>query len=140
LSHTFRLPAPVNQDHHLASIGAAVRACKRNVRTPVLVEVGDDCTPGPKLFASGDLNGDGVADLVIPNSTLSFQLVSVLLGNSDGTFQGDEVPMRSERERVFGCKEMAAKDHPLRIEADYTGGARGRCQRDVDLEMQTSIT
>jgi hypothetical protein len=41
----------------------------------------------PKLFASGDLNGDGITDLVTPNSTLNFALVSVVLGNSDGTFQ-----------------------------------------------------
>lgn len=43
----------------------------------------------PKVFASGDLNGDGSADLVTPNSTLNFALVSVLLGNSDGTFQAE---------------------------------------------------
>jgi len=42
---------------------------------------------GPKLFASADLNGDGVVDLVLPNSTLNFALVSVLLGNRDGSFQ-----------------------------------------------------
>ncbi len=40
---------------------------------------------GPWDIVMGDLNGDGNADLVTPNSTAN--TVSVLLGNGDGTFQ-----------------------------------------------------
>jgi hypothetical protein len=43
----------------------------------------------PTFFAQGDLNGDGITDLVIPESniiTFSQQVV-VLFGNADGSFQ-----------------------------------------------------
>jgi hypothetical protein len=38
-------------------------------------------------FAQGDLNGDGIADLVVANANLNGTNISVLLGNSDGSFQ-----------------------------------------------------
>lgn len=41
----------------------------------------------PRLFAAGDLNNDGEVDLVLPNATLNFSIVSVVLGNHDGSFQ-----------------------------------------------------
>jgi len=40
----------------------------------------------PVNFATGDLNGDGIADLVVPNFNNSTS-VSVLLGKRDGSFQ-----------------------------------------------------
>jgi len=40
-------------------------------------------------FAQADLNGDGVTDLVVANANLNSTNISVLLGNSDGTFQSD---------------------------------------------------
>jgi len=40
----------------------------------------------PNLFALGDLNGDSLPDLVIANNGLNVQIVSVLLGNADGSF------------------------------------------------------
>src|SRR5579862_6866387 len=40
---------------------------------------------GPINIATGDMNGDGIADLVIPNANTTN--VSVLLGNRDGSFQ-----------------------------------------------------
>src|SRR5579864_2867288 len=40
---------------------------------------------GPQNLAAGDLNGDGVPDLVVPNGNSTN--VSVLLGNRDGSFR-----------------------------------------------------
>jgi FG-GAP-like repeat len=37
--------------------------------------------------AQADLNGDGITDLVVTNGNLNGTNISVLLGNSDGTFQ-----------------------------------------------------
>jgi len=38
-------------------------------------------------FAQGDLNGDGITDLVVANGNLNGTNVSVLMGNRDGSFQ-----------------------------------------------------
>jgi hypothetical protein len=43
-SASSELSAPVEKDHQFTRIGAAVRACKRDVRTTILVEVGHDRT------------------------------------------------------------------------------------------------
>jgi len=40
---------------------------------------------GPQNLALADLNGDGIADLVVPNGNTNN--ISVLLGNRDGSFQ-----------------------------------------------------
>lgn len=41
----------------------------------------------PAAVAAGDANGDGLLDLVIANGGTGSTVVSVLLGNGDGTFQ-----------------------------------------------------
>jgi hypothetical protein len=48
-----------------------------------------DCCGEPRSFATGDFNGDGILDVVIPfrNVYPSPDGVAILLGNGDGTFR-----------------------------------------------------
>src|SRR5262249_49786793 len=43
--------------------------------------------PQPSDIAHADFNGDGIEDLVVPNAIQSSTVISVLLGNRDGSFQ-----------------------------------------------------
>jgi hypothetical protein len=79
---------------------------------------------GPKQFASGDLNHDGITDLIVPNSTVNFALVSVLLGKSDGTFQ----PERTFATGGFGT--VAA------IIADFNGDGN----QDVAVATMSGVS
>ncbi|HTQ57869.1 MAG TPA: VCBS repeat-containing protein [Bryobacteraceae bacterium] len=58
---------------------------------PVFYEVGKQ----PICMATGDFNGDGIADLAVGN--LASKSVSVLLGNGDGTFQAQKILDLSSR-------------------------------------------
>src|SRR5262249_1561913 len=51
--------------------------------------------PGPSDIKSADLNGDGIADLVVPLQGIGMSVheVAVFLGNGDGTFG---MPVRFE--------------------------------------------
>jgi hypothetical protein len=92
------------------SCGLPQQPCKSNGRVAVLLGKGDgsfqfpvnydsegrDPLHGPKApVAVGDLNGDSRADLVVANqcavSTCANGSIAVLLGNGDGTFQGQLV-------------------------------------------------
>jgi hypothetical protein len=47
---------------------------------------------GPVSVASADLNGDGILDLVVGNSTTNY--LSIFLGHGDGTFQASPIYYR----------------------------------------------
>jgi hypothetical protein len=95
------------------SCGLTQQPCKSNSRVAVLLGKGDGSFQFPVNYDSegrnplvrvqmpeapvavGDLNGDGRADLLIANqcadSTCANGSIAVLLGNGDGTFQGQVV-------------------------------------------------
>jgi hypothetical protein len=54
-------------------------------QTPVDYSLGDNVQPGNPTVAIGDFNGDGIADLALTNDFDN--VLSVLLGNGDGTLQ-----------------------------------------------------
>lgn len=56
--------------------------------------------PGPISVAINDVNGDGNKDLVVANGN-SFSTDSVLLGNGDGTFQGETSYVVGESHEVL---------------------------------------
>ena len=49
--------------------------------------------PGAACLVAGDLNGDGIADLLVPVNTPSLA-VNAYLGNGDGTFTLKSTPLR----------------------------------------------
>ncbi len=72
----------------------------------------------PTAIASGDLNGDGIADVVVGNSNgfdgVTPSSVVVLLGNGDGTFQTPITTNLGDG----GCTSIAIADFNLDGKAD----------------------
>jgi hypothetical protein len=55
------------------------------IASPALIGTALPAGTGPRSIATGDFNGDGKLDLVVPNTISG--TVSILLGNGDGTFK-----------------------------------------------------
>jgi hypothetical protein len=69
-----------------AEMLAAVSASSRSQKLPRFVAHRDYlAADGPQNIAMGDLNGDGIADLIVNDGNTSN--ISLLLGNRNGTFQ-----------------------------------------------------
>ena len=76
---------------------------------------------GPSQVAVGDLNGDGIPDLVVADAQSN--TISVLLGNGDGTFQAPrQYAVGSfELPSVVGAQESLADYRRPVVLADLTG-------------------
>jgi hypothetical protein len=70
------------------------------------------------LLGVGDLNGDHVLDLVVPNTYTSS--VSVLLGNSDGTFQAARNIATSPYATTVSLNDMNGDNIPDIVTSSYT--------------------
>ena len=85
---------------------------------------------GPDALAVGDVNGDGIADLVVGNDLGAS--VSVFLGNGDGTFQtpafyssGDVAGMAIGDFNNDGLLDIAVTDHSQRDVTIFLGNGDG---------------
>jgi len=75
-------------------------------QTPVTYTVGIS----PWSVATGDLNGDGIPDLVVPD--YDGKLIYLLIGNGDGTFQITAGPSTTERPEFAALVDVNG-DHQL---------------------------
>jgi hypothetical protein len=96
LTGTAVAAADLNGDHipdvmyyvgRTGEVGVMLMSSDLTLNPPVTyqTQTGPGAPAGPQNFATGDLNGDGVADVVIANSPSTTGTVSVLLGKGDGT-------------------------------------------------------
>ena len=96
LAGTAVAAADLNGDHipdmiyyvgRTGEVGVMLMASDLTLNPPVTyqTQTGPGAPAEPQNFTTGDLNGDGVPDVVIANSPSSKGTVSVLLGKGDGT-------------------------------------------------------
>jgi Bacterial Ig-like domain (group 3)/FG-GAP-like repeat/FG-GAP repeat len=80
----------------------------------------------PNYIAAGDLNGDGRTDLVVamsecPDNSCTTGLVSVLLGNGDGTFQSPINVSTEQRELSLLIADIDGDGKPDVIAESFSG-------------------
>ena len=113
---TFNIHSPVNLTGNCYAVGMKVVDLNGDKKPDLVIEVTDqyadavietlinigggkfkagptysNSLTGGAIYATGDFNGDGFADLVVQNSNFQTQMSQILLGKGDGSFRAGAI-------------------------------------------------